>query len=417
MDEEQAIHRWRWWIVGLLFLASVLNYVDRQSLSILAVTLQKNFGFDSTVYGHILSAFLVAYTLAYALAGGLSDKIGATRSMMIFIAVWSLAELMPPFLHSAAQLGVSRFILGLGEAGIWVVAPKIVSELFSPVQRAFAIGLYTVGATVGATIAPPLIASLAIHHGWSSVFVITGMAGLFWLIPWWIFNRNLELRSRAQRNGTGEREPWLSLLHNRNLWLLLIARLITDPVWYFYLFWFPKYLGEARHESLEAIGHLVWPVYFAADIGTLGGGWLAGVLIRRGMKPVRARCVWMTCMACLLPLSPLVALASSTKIALSLAALVGLAHMAWLVTLTALVLDVFPSSHVATAAGWIAAGSGLGGIVFSEIAGRCVMTVGYTPLFFVMGLLHPVALLLIWRVRSKQDDAPVVLSTSYGVAG
>jgi MFS transporter, ACS family, hexuronate transporter len=396
LDLEQR----RWWVVGLLFLASVLNYVDRQTLSILAITLQKTFGFGDVTYGHLLTAFLLAYTLAYILAGRFCDAVGATRSMIIFIGLWSFAELLPPFLHSAIQLGASRFVLGLGEAGIWVVAPKIVSELFPPSQRAFAIGLYTVGATIGATIAPPMITALAEHHGWPSVFFITGVAGLLWLLPWWALNRGLSSNVSKVYESAGS-EHWSSLLKQRNLWLLLSARLLTDPVWYFYLFWFPKYLGQARHQSFSSVGHSVWIVYFAADVGTLAGGWFAGVFIRRGVEPLRARRIWMSCMACLLPLSPLMVLAASNTAVLGIAAVVVLAHMAWLVTLTALVLDVFPSERVGTAIGWIAAGSGLGGILFSEIAGRCIATVGYLPLFCVMGLLHPLALLLIWRIQGR----------------
>lgn len=391
---------YRWWLVGLLFVASVLNYVDRQTLSILAVTIQKSFGFGDTAYGHLLSAFLVAYTLAYAVAGGISDAVGATRSIICFVGVWSIAEILPSFLHTATQLGASRFLLGLGEAGIWVAAPKIVSDLFAPEQRAFAISLYTVGATMGAALAPPLVTGLATRYGWPSVFAITGVAGLIWIAPWWLLSRKQGVRDTYRPQPDRIPGVWLAVLRERSLWYLLLARLVTDPVWYFYLFWFPKYLEEARHQPFESVGHSIWIIYLAADFGALGGGWFAGLLIRRGIKPLRARQIWMSCMACLLPLSPLVALLPSERAVLAVAAVIAVAHMAWLVTLTALVLDVFPGAQVSSSAGWIAAGSGLGGILFSEIVAHCIAGIGYLPLFCVMGVLHPLALMLIWRVRA-----------------
>jgi MFS transporter, ACS family, hexuronate transporter len=400
----EQVNRRRWWIVALLFIASVLNYIDRQSLSILALPIQHSFGFGDVTYSHILTAFLVAYTIAYVLAGRFSDMVGASRSMMVFIAIWSTAELLPPFLHNTNQLGLSRFVLGLGEAGIWVVAPKIVCELFPPNQRAFAIGIYTAGATIGATIAPPFLTLLVNRHGWASAFFVTGIAGLMWLLPWKLMNLRLSASTQPDTQKTTGSSEWIALLKKRNLWMLLIARLLTDPVWYFYLFWYPKYLGQARHQSFTAVGHSVWIVYFFADIGTIAGGWFSGVLIRKGMKPVFARKFWMSCIACVLPLSPLAALLPSGKVALGIAAVIALAHMAWLVTLTALILDIFPASQVGSAAGWIAAGSGLGGILFTEIVGRCVSTVGYLPVFYGMGLLHPIALIFIWRVRPQSSE-------------
>src|SRR6201992_1250234 len=164
----------RWWVVGLLLLATILNYLDRQSLSILATTIQHAFNMEDYAYGHVVFAFLLSYTAAYALSGPFCDRFGIRVSMAVLMTWWSMAELMPAFVHSAFMLGVSRLLLGLGEAGVWIVAPKAVGQYFPVEQRGTAIGIYTSGATLGAAIAPPLIALLAIQHGWQSVFVISG---------------------------------------------------------------------------------------------------------------------------------------------------------------------------------------------------------------------------------------------------
>lgn len=386
----------RWLVVGLLLIATILNYVDRQSLSILATTIQRAFGMSDIAYGHIVSAFLLSYTLAYAFAGPFCDKFGVRAGMTIFIIFWSLAELIPSFVHSAFMLGVGRLLLGLGEAGVWVVGPKVASELFVPEERALAIGIYTAGATLGATVAPPLIASLSKSFGWRSVFVATGLAGLLWVIPWLLLYRNATSpRSIVPKASIA----WRTILQNRNLWLLLFARMLTDPVWYFYLFWYPKYLNDGRHLALARVGHTVWIVYLAADLGTILGGWISGRIIRTGIAPLRARRFVMTVAALLLPLSPLVYFLPSLSASLIIAGILAFAHMTWMITMAAMLVDIFPSSQVATAFGYVAAGSGLGGLFSTEVIAHSVSSAGYMPVFLAMGGLHPLALFLIWNLR------------------
>jgi ACS family hexuronate transporter-like MFS transporter len=251
-----------------------------------------------------------------------------------------------------------------------------------------------------------LIAVLATRHGWQSVFVVTGMVGLLWVVPWLLVVRNvpaaLEVKERAPARS------FSSLLKMRNLWLLLVARLITDPVWYFYLFWYPKFLTEARHLTLARIGRTAWVVYLAADIGAIAGGWASGALMRRGLVPLRARRTIMTIAACVFPLSPLIALVPSISFSSALAAAIAFAHLSWLVTLTALAVDLFPTESFATAFGLIAAGSGVGGLISAEIIPYILHSSGYFPLFVAMGLLHPLALFLIWSLRAKAPAIPLV---------
>jgi MFS transporter, ACS family, hexuronate transporter len=406
MPIRDVLSQKRWWIVGLLLLATILNYLDRQSLSILATTIQKAFGMDNYAYGHVVSAFLFAYTAAYAFSGPFCDRFGVRASMAFLMIWWSTAELLPPFLHSAFGLGVSRLLLGAGEAGVWIVAPKAVGQYFSVEQRGTAIGVYTSGATLGAALAPPLIAFFAIRYGWQSVFVITGLAGLLWVAPWLLLVREAPAAAEAAKPAV--KGSIAGLLKMRNLWLLLAARLVTDPVWYFYLFWYPKFLGEARHLSLARIGHTAWVVYLAADIGAIVGGWASGLLMRRGMLPLRARRIVMTVAACFFPLSPLVALVSSVPGSTALAATIAFAHLSWMITLTALAVDLFPQENFGSAFGFISAGSGIGGLLSAEIIPHVLQASGYFPLFIAMGLLHPLALLLIWSLRQKTPSLSLV---------
>jgi ACS family hexuronate transporter-like MFS transporter len=409
----------RWWVVGLLLLATILNYLDRQSLSILATTIQRAFGMSDYAYGHVVFAFLLSYTVAYAVSGPFCDRFGVRVSMAVLMTWWSMAEMLPAFVHSAFALGASRLLLGLGEAGVWIVAPKAVGQYFPVEQRGTAIGIYTSGATLGAAIAPPLIALVAIRYGWQSVFIVTGLAGLIWVGPWMLIVRSTptlpdeETAIQTSRSIPGVRSSSilsssLSLLKLPNLWLLLIARLMTDPVWYFYLFWYPKFLNESRHLTLARIGRTAWVVYLAADVGAIAGGWASGWLMRRGLGTLTARRAIMTAAACLLPLSPLVALVSSASLSSALAATIAFAHLSWLITLTAIAVDLFPKQTLGTAFGFIAAGSGIGGLISTEVIPHILHASGYLPLFIVMGFLHPLALFLIWNLREKVPALPLV---------
>ena len=408
----------RWWIVALLFLSTVINYVDRQVLSVLARTIQDDLGMSDLQYANVVQAFLLAYTLAYLIAGRVTDWLGTRVSMVVFIVWWSLANMLTALSQSAFSLGAFRFLLGFGEPGNYTVAPKAVSEWFQPKERALAVGIYTAGATIGATIAPPLIVFLAAQYGWRGAFVVTGALGLLWVIPWLLLYRNprehpritpgelalIEGDAQPDPAGAGHAQPlpWREILTRREVWLLTITRLITDPVWYFYLFWFPKYLTDARGLTLLQVGALAWVVYLAADLGSILGGWSSGRLIRRGYDPISARKRVMTGAGLLLPFTVLVAFVPSVYAALALAAVAALAHLTWLVTLTTLATDLFPKATVASVFGVIAAGSGLGGLISTGIVGRLVTDFSYTPVFVIMAVLHPLALLLIWRVRAPQ---------------
>jgi ACS family hexuronate transporter-like MFS transporter len=358
--------------------------------------------------------------LSFLVVGWVTDRLGIRASMTLFIAWWSISNMLTGLASSVRSLAGARFLLGAGESGLYTVSPKVVGELFPPEQRGLAVGIYTAGATIGATLAPPLIAYLAIAHGWRSAFVATGTLGLIWIVPWLIFYRPAAKSRPAvapQPVPRKDRLPWHKVVLNRQAFLLLAARTLTDPVWHFVLFWFPKYLTDVQHMSLEQVGRIAWTVYLAADVGSIAGGFVSGRLIRRGWRPTAARKWVMTASAMLIPCSALVPFVHSHAAILVLVAIVALAHMTWVVTLTTLAVDLFPAEHLGSIFGVIAAGSGLGGLLFTGLVGRLVTYVSYAPVFGIMSCLHPAALVLIWlAVASTRQPIATPVAVAAGVA-
>ncbi|WP_066547352.1 MFS transporter, partial [Sphingomonas sp. CCH15-F11] len=299
----------RWIVLALLFGSTVLNYVDRQTLSILARTVQDDLGLTDRDYAGVVQAFLIAYTLAYLIVGRLTDRVGVKWSLALFVGWWSIANAVTGFARGLGELWAARFALGLGEAGNYTAGPKAIGQQFEPRQRALAYGIYTAGAMVGATIAPPVIGWLSITYGWRAAFISTGSLGLAWLVCWLAFycEPDAQLAGDTTPAGTPESEGgvWAAILRDRSVWALVFARMVTDPLWYFYLFWFPKYLGDERGFGLVAVASTAWIVYLAADIGSLGGGWLSDRLVKRGMRPREARLRIMRIAAIIIPIGGL----------------------------------------------------------------------------------------------------------------
>jgi ACS family hexuronate transporter-like MFS transporter len=440
----------RWWIATLLFGAAVLNYVDRQVLSTLAPTIQRDLGMDDRDYANTVNLFLVAYTLAYLVAGRLTDRLGTRASMALFVVWWSLANALTAAAQGVRSLGAFRFALGLGEAGVWPGASKAVSEWFPARERALAIGFYTMGATVGATLAPYLIIPLAVFPyathlpglagalgpgvGWRMAFIVTGLLGFLWLVPWiWLYRRpqesrfltagELRLITADQPPAAADEPPWTwgRILSHPVIWLLLASRLLTDSVWYFFQFWFPKYLSAERHLPQEQLT-ITWVIYAAAGAGSLVGGWLSGRLVKRGLAPARARLRVMLGCALLMPLSPAIALVGSLDLSLVVAAVVVFAALAWLINVSALIVDLIPRHSLGTSFSLIAAGSTVGGIVMNTlvaamVAGpstrppgfldqaiaavfgpvlQSVQGGGYQQWLWIAACLHPVATAALW---------------------
>lgn len=409
----------RWWIVAMIFFASVLNYVDRQALSILAPTIQAELAITDEGYATVLNIFMVAYTLSYLLSGRLVDRWGVRIGLAVFVGWWSVANMLTGLAQSLGSLGVCRFLLGMGEAGNWTAAPKAVSEWFPAKERGIAIGIYTLGSAIGATLAPVVILSLASFHSWQLTFAVTGAAGLLWIIPWvWLYRRPEEhpritakelalIRAGAAGEAQGTVEPvetisegarWKAIFSHPAVWMLLVGRLLTDPVWYFYQFWFAKYLHQARELDQAALA-ITWVIFLAADVGVLTGGWLSGRLIQRKITPQASRLWVMLGCAVLMPFSALVPLAGPLWVAMAFGMVVVLAHMAWMINLSSLVVDLIPKRMLATTFGVIAAGSAAGGMMMNWGVGKLVTHSTYDVAFTIMACLHPLALGVLWKLR------------------
>ncbi len=410
----------RWWIVGLIFFASVLNYIDRQTLSILAPTIQKDLKLSNEDYAAVLNWFLVAYTIASLVSGRIVDKFGVRMSLALFVGWWSIANILTGFARSVTSLSIYRGLLGLGEAGNWTAAPKAVSEWFPARERGIAIGIYTLGATVGATLAPIIIVAIATGHSWQAAFVVTGVAGIVWLIPWlWLYRRPAEhpLITDAERTLIANGSPvdpaaanaeswgrWWQVFGRREVWLLIFGRMLTDPVWYFFQFWFAKYLYDGRGLDQKQLT-VTWVVYLAADVGVLAGGFLSGLLIKRQVAPSLSRLWVMLGCAVLVPLAASIPHLGSLWLVLAVGMIAVLAHLAWLINLSALVVDIVPKPSLGFTFGVVATGSSLGGLMMNRAVGALVTDHSYTPAFHFMLLLHPLAWLLLWQLRPRTRAA------------
>lgn len=396
MDRETELSRIRWYIAGLLFLSSVINYVDRQVLSVVAPVLTKELGITPVGYSNILLAFLIPYTLMYVGSGFLVDRWGAKKSLAIFMVWWSTANMLHGFASGAVSLGFFRALLGIGEPGNFMAGFRAISEWYPPKEKAFVNGLLNGGAAAGAIIAPPAVAWLSIRYGWRMAFVATGALGFLWLVAWlWIVPKAEPVKIDETK------EPWLKLLALRDTWSLLLPRFVSDPVWWFYLLWLPKYLADQRGFTLEDIGLLAWMPYLAADIGALVGGALSGWLVKRGTPVVRARALGMWPFTLLMPMSLLIP-AASTTVALAIICLVAFSHMAWKTNLQTVTNDIFPLRVVGSVSGIIAFGSGLGGSLFTSLTGWVVQNISYDAIFYVMGFLHPISYLIFRTLQRRR---------------
>jgi MFS transporter, ACS family, hexuronate transporter len=404
----------RWYIAGLLFLSSVINYVDRQTLSVVAPSLTRQLHMSPIEYSNVLQAFLVAYTLMYLGSGFLVDRWGTRASLAGFMAFWSASNMLHAFARTAFQLGVFRALLGIGEPGNFMAGFKAISEWYPPQEKAFVSGLLNGGSAVGAIIATPLVVWLMVAFNWQTAFVVTGALGFIWLAAWllfyrmperhpWITPEELALIGRGPGTPSGKPAPDSlprnELLRKRQTWGLLLSRFISDPVWWFYLFWLPKYLVDERHFSLAHMGMLAWLPYLTADLGSFGGGIASGWLVKRGWEPLRARTALLLPCALLMPLSLLIP-SSSAAVALLVISIVTFAHMAWKTNLVTITNDIYPVGVIGSVSGIIAFGSGVGGTLFTNMTGQVVQHYSYTAIFAIMAFLHPAAYLLVrWLVR------------------
>ena len=398
----------RWFMVGLVFLATVINYIDRQTVSVLKTAISQDLGLSNSDYAAIQNSFLVFYGISQMVSGRLFDIIGTRRGFVFSIVVWSLAALAHATARSASAFAVFRAALGFGEAGNWPGAAKVVGEWFPVRERALGMGIFNTGAAVGGALSPPIIAWLATAYGWRVTFIVTGALGFAWLALWLIFFRSPSQHpwiTEAERahilegasatpSGPAFRPGWGELLRYRQTWAVIMGRFITDPIWWLYIFWLPSYLQEARGFSLQQVGLSAWLPFLAGGIGALSGGYASGALISRGWTVDRARKAVMIFGAMLTPAGILAMRANDPYVALGWMAVVLFGFQVWVNNLQTLPSDFFPSSAVGSVFGLGGLAAAIASVCFTWATGRIVDNYGYTPVFLVAGVLGPLGLVV-----------------------
>jgi len=347
----------RWIICVLLLFATTVNYVDRQVLGILAPDLQKEIGWSEIQYGNIVTAFQAAYAIGLLGVGRLLDLLGTRIGFSMAVILWSLAAMGHALARAPFGFGMARFLLGLGESANFPAAIKTTAEWFPRKERALATGIFNAGSNLGAILAPATVPFITLAWGWQAAFLLTGALGFIWLAFWWVLYHSPESHpkiSKAEfahiRSDSEKKEkaiPWLSIVGFRQTWAFAMGKFMTDPVWWFYLFWLPKFLNEKHGITLSKMGLPLITIYVMADVGSIAGGWLSSSLIKRGWTVNAARkTAMLVCALCVVPIV-FAGFASNVWAAVFLIGLAAAAHQGWSANLFTMVSDMFPRKTVA----------------------------------------------------------------------
>lgn len=407
-------------MLALLFFATTINYLDRIVFSVLIPVIRQEMHISDEHYGYVNGAFQAAYMIGFLFMGKFIDRFGTRIGYAVAISWWSIAAGLHTIAQSAAGLGFWRGMLGLGESGNFPAAIKSVAEWFPRKDRAFATGIFNAGSNVAAMIGPPLFAWMTIHLGWRDCFLITASLGFIWLLLWLLSYRvperhpsvnAAELQYIQSDDKLGEDAgtvSWRQALQKKQTWGFAIAKFLTDPVWWFFLYWLPPYLYDVRKFNLIEIGWALPVVYLMADAGSVGGGWISGFLMRRGWPNGKARKTAMAVCASAMPVAVLSVLADSPILAIGLVSLATAGHQGWSANLFTTTSDIFPQRAVASVTGIGGFAGGLGGILISAIIpGYMVSHFGYTPVFLSMGLFHLTALLVVHKTMGDMRQIEV----------
>ncbi len=404
----------RWLMIALIFFVTLINYIDRQTVSVLASVITKDLGLSNVEFGTITIWFLVAYTLSQAVSGKIYDRLGIKFGFVFSVVVWSIGAVLHAFATGIGSLSVFRFILGFGEAGNFPGAAKVSAEWFPQKERALAQGIFNSGVALGSIVAPPLIIWLQLQYGWKTTFIFTGILGFIWLIFWFAFydsrhthkwltadERNL-IEDGEEQSPIGEKSPtYLNLLRYKETWAIVLARFLVDPVWWLYITWLPKYLGDVRGFDLKQIGLFAWFPFVAAGFGSLFGGWLAKFLIGRGWSVNKARKTIIGASCLLMPAGIVAAYTSDAMFALAMISVVLFGFQVWINNVQTLPSDFFPKSAVGSIAGLGGMGAGIGSIIFTYTTGWVVDNFSYTPILVAAGILAPVGTIVLFALAGN----------------
>lgn len=423
----RTIRHLRWYICGLLFVVTTINYVDRNAMGILNPILRKEIGWDDGGYGWITFSFSLAYAIMFGVSGSLIDRFGVRIGMIWAVVVWSVAAFGHALATTVLGFAIARFVLGLGEAANFPGCIKATAEWFPKRERALATGIFNSGSNVGVMLAPAIV-WLATNFGWRYAFVLTGALGFLWLVGWVIFfrapeahpnlgeeERDIILSDKEPTGGT-VKVPWTSLLRYRQVWAFLLGKLLTDPIWIFYLYWLPTYLTKERGMTAQqASVLLLWP-YVAASVGSVAGGAFSSFLMKRGWAVGRARLLAMGLFAFCMPGAIWAVFTDNIGLALALISIATGAHQAWSANLFTLTSDMFPKKFVGSVVGLGGIAGALGGMFMNLLTGGILaQTHNYVPLFLLAGLMHPIGFLLVWAFAGR-DFKQADMATGVGAA-
>ena len=385
-------------MISLAFWATVINYLDRQTLSVAAPVLRDQFHMSNTEYSRVLFGFLLAYTIMNGVSGPLIDRLGTRIGYGLCIAWWSAAALLHAFARGALSLGVFRFLLGIGEAGNWPGGVKVVAEWFPERERALASGIFNSGSAVGAILAPPIVVFILARLGWQAAFVVVGLTGFVWLAFWWPVYRTPD--GHAGRTGVPQEEriPARQLLRSRFVLAFTFSKIFLDPVWYFYIFWFPEYLKRGRHFDMASIGAYSWIPFAVAGVGNFAGGLLSARLLRAGLSVTVARKTAVTVFAALMLSAIPAVLVHEAWLSIALVSVAMFGYTGSLANMLSMPADVFPGGAVASVYGLASMGSGFGGMLFTLITGWVVDHYSYTPVFIGFGIMPLLCALILWTL-------------------
>jgi ACS family hexuronate transporter-like MFS transporter len=404
VKQTESIGKYRWRIVVMLFFITTINYMNRQILGILAPELQQNFGWSEADYGYIIMAFQAAYAIGLLSMGSLMDKIGTKKGFSISVALLSLAGMIHAAFSSVIAIAVARFGLGIGASANFPAAVKTTAEWFPKKERALATGYFNAGSNLGAIIAPLLIPFIALTLGWQAAFIITGFSGFIWLI-FWLFtykkpedNRRLtEAEKEYIRQDEKEQEiqklPWKKILGYKQTWGICLSRFLTDPIWWFFLYWLPKYLNTTYKIDLIHIGLPLVIIYVISMGGSITGGWLSSSFIKKGKNPLAARKKTILWMALLVVPIFFTSVIDNMWISILLISMATFAHQGYAANIFTIVSDIFPKNAVGSVTGLSGFAGAIGGVLFSGAVGLILQ---YTGSYYVVFGIASGAYLLCW---------------------
>ena len=405
----------RWIVVGLVAIATVINYIDRNALAVMWPQISEELGMTKNDYALILSFFMVGYAIGQSLFGKIFDMIGTRLGFVMAIVIWSLSIMLHAVTRSVGALGIARFGLAVGEAGNWPGATKANAEWFPIKERALAQGIFNSGASIGAVISAPLIAYLYIQFGWKGTFVVIGLLGLVWLLPWlliykapperhpWLSDEEREYILTGQKTESTDADQnaqaapgWLEMLKYRQSWSVIASRFCLDPVWWLFVSWLPIYLADRFGFDIKQIGMFAWVPYVGAAIGAVFGGWLAGALLKKGWSVNRVRKFTITLGgAIMLPTLIATAYASTPMIAVLLIAVILFGFQMAIGNIQTLPSDFFSGKSVGSLAGASGTAAVVGVLITTWIV-PAVTKESYVPFFVLGALLVPLAVISVW---------------------